>query len=60
MEIHGVLQYFNRCKRTAFVKVSFLYLFFLYVVVRHRVHKAVKDNEGIRRNYSVLVTLLIV
>lgn len=59
MEIYGVLRYINRYKRTAFVKVSFLHLIFLYVVVKHRFYKAMKDNEGNQRNCLRLVAVLI-
>jgi len=59
MEIYGVLWYINRYKGTAFVKVSFLYLFFFYVVVKPWFYKAVKDNEENQRNYLGLVAVLI-
>lgn len=60
MEIYGLLWYINKYKRTAFVKVRvFLYLIFICVVVKHRFHKAVKDNEGSQRNYLGLVAVLI-
>lgn len=59
METSGVLWYISRYKRTAFVKVSFLCFIFLYVVVKHRFYKAVKDNEGNQRNYLGLVAVLI-